>query len=185
LRWNKHIANVSKAANSTLAFLKRNIRTSNQDIKTLAYSTIVRPKLEYAASVWDPHTIKDIRTLEMVQRRAARWVLGRYNNTSSVTDMMKTLKWDTLQSRRQASRLTMMYKITNNLVALQHDLKPPNRRTRNSHSHTYVQIQTRTETQRHSYFPRTVKEWNGLPDNVVSAPSLMAFRTRLSGTREH
>ena len=37
--------------------------------------------------------------LEMIQRRAARWVTGRYHNTSSVTDMLHSLDWRTLGQR--------------------------------------------------------------------------------------
>ena len=36
---------------------------------------MVRPQLEYASDVWDPHYVGDIMELEKVQRRAARWVL--------------------------------------------------------------------------------------------------------------
>ncbi|KAI8501158.1 hypothetical protein Bbelb_212530, partial [Branchiostoma belcheri] len=36
------------------------------------YSTLVRPHLEYCATVWDPHTIGGSQALERVQRRAAR-----------------------------------------------------------------------------------------------------------------
>ena len=35
--------------------------------------------------------------LEMVQRRAARWVTGRYHNTSSVSDMLRSLDWRSLE----------------------------------------------------------------------------------------
>ena len=35
--------------------------------------------------------------LEMVQRRAARWVTGRYHNTSSVSDMVRGLGWRSLE----------------------------------------------------------------------------------------
>ena len=34
----------------------------------------IRPHLEYACSVWDPHTKKNIQSIEKVQRRAARFV---------------------------------------------------------------------------------------------------------------
>ena len=35
---------------------------------------LVRPVLEYASSLWDPHLNKNILAIEMVQRRAACWV---------------------------------------------------------------------------------------------------------------
>ena len=54
----------------------------------------------------------------MVQRRAARWVTGRYHNTSSVSDMLRSLDWRSLEQRRVDSRLTILYKIRNHLVAI-------------------------------------------------------------------
>jgi len=36
------------------------------------YRIMVRPIIEYAASVWDPHTLSNINKLEAIQRRAAR-----------------------------------------------------------------------------------------------------------------
>jgi hypothetical protein len=39
---------------------------------------------------------EDKTRIEMVQRRAARYVVNRYHNTSSVTSMLKELKWPTL-----------------------------------------------------------------------------------------
>ena len=40
------------------------------------------------------------REIEMVQRRAARYATNRYHNTSSVTDMLQDLDWESLESRR-------------------------------------------------------------------------------------
>ena len=34
------------------------------------------PQLERGDPVWDHHTQNDVNKIEMVQRRAARWVLG-------------------------------------------------------------------------------------------------------------
>jgi hypothetical protein len=47
--------------------------------------------MEYACIIWDPVTQKNIRELEMVQRRAARFVTGDYRTTSSVTQMLAAL----------------------------------------------------------------------------------------------
>ena len=56
----------------------------------------VRPQLEYASEVWDPHQIGDIVELEKVQQRAAHWVMNDYGNLSFVTLMLNQLSWPTL-----------------------------------------------------------------------------------------
>ena len=56
------------------------------------YTTLVRPIIEYACIIWEPVTQKNIRELEMVQRRAAHFVTGDYRTTSSVTQMLEALR---------------------------------------------------------------------------------------------
>ena len=72
--------------------------------------------MEYACIVWSPHTIKNIQTLEAVQRRAARFIKNNYANTSSVTAMLQELQWPTLEERRWAMKATMVFKILHNIV---------------------------------------------------------------------
>jgi len=55
--------------------------------------------MEYAASAWDPHQQIDFGAIEKLQRRAPRWVMSDYNKTSSVSNMLETLNWPTLESR--------------------------------------------------------------------------------------
>ena len=40
LRWGKHIDFITKKANQTLGFLRRNIKVHNQDLKATAYKTL-------------------------------------------------------------------------------------------------------------------------------------------------
>ena len=54
--------------------------------------------------------------IEMVQRRAARFVTSRYRNTSSVTDMLDYLGWESHETRRSKLRLIVFYKIVHGLV---------------------------------------------------------------------
>ena len=68
LKWNLHYDNIISNANKSLGFLKRNLQVSNTDIKSRAYQTLVRPKLEYSCSVWDPHTTEYKHKLEMVPK---------------------------------------------------------------------------------------------------------------------
>ena len=60
LKWNSHINSISSKANQTLGFLKRNLKIKSQTIKEKAYKSIVRPKVEYCSTVWDPKCIKKI-----------------------------------------------------------------------------------------------------------------------------
>ena len=42
----------------------------------MVQKSLVWPSLEYACTVWNPHTVSDKSTVESVQRRAAHWACG-------------------------------------------------------------------------------------------------------------
>ena len=69
-----------------------------------------------SCSVWDPHNKRDINQIEAVQRRVARYVKNRYHNTSSPSEMLKELQWESLEQRRAKLRLINMFKITQGLL---------------------------------------------------------------------
>ena len=181
LRWNKHIEKISTKANNTLSFLRRNLQVKSPELKTKAYNTLVRPQVEYAATVWDPHKTHNIQRVEMVQRRAARYTLNRYHNTSSVSEMLNQLGWTPLSVRREIQRLAMMYKIRNGLVAIDADkyLTPVKRATRHAHKLGYLVPQSSADYHLYSFFPRTIRGWNGLPEELVNLPSIDTFRAHL------
>ncbi len=183
LKWSKHINTTTNSANRILGMLRRNLRTSSTKLKETAYQALVRPKLEYGSAIWDPHTSKDRHKVEMVQRRAARYVSNRYHNISSVTDMLNTLEWNTLEQRREHIRLTMLYKVANGLVAIPPDtfLTPSTTRTRGNNGQGYRTYHTRTDVLKFSFFPRTIIAWNALPPGTVVAPTLDVFKARLRG----
>ena len=73
---------------------------NNREHKASAYFTLVHQNLEYCVSVWSPYTAQGKYKIEMVQRWATRCAVNRYRNTSSVTEMLEDLGWETLESRR-------------------------------------------------------------------------------------
>ena len=75
LNWNTHINKVVSKVNTTSVFIQSTLRQSPEHIKEQAYKSLVRSIQEYAATVWDPHIQTNIRRIEMVQRRAARFVI--------------------------------------------------------------------------------------------------------------
>ena len=77
----------------------------------------------------------------MVQRRAARFVKGRYGMFESVTQMLEQLTWTPLSKRRENSRLILFYKIINNLAVVPHScLEKADVRTRKKHSQKFHHI---------------------------------------------
>ena len=179
LKWSEHTNNITKKANQTLGFLKRNIRVHNKDLKSTAYKTLVRPQLEYASTVWSSHTDLDINKLESVQRRAARWVTRDYQYTSSLSKMRQDLNWRTLDQRRIDSRLVLLYKVTYDLVAIPAS-DYPIRNTRPSSSNhpiAYRQITTLKDFYKYTFFPRTIIHWNALRHHIPTLPTLAQFST--------
>ena len=79
-------------ANTALAFLQRNLKPCSLHIKTKCYlGIVIRSIIEYACTVWASHTAQDINRIEMIQRRAARFVYHNYYPIASVSSMLKSL----------------------------------------------------------------------------------------------
>jgi hypothetical protein len=181
LTWSNHITKTAMKANRQLAFIRRNIKITNTKLKETAYKGLVRPILEYCAPVWNPHHQKYIDMLEMVQRRAARFTLGRFHNRSSVTEMLQELGWEPLAHRRRVACLVVFYKIRFSLIAVPMPpfVTPPNR-PRPGHLHQYKVPYCSTEAYKNSFFPQTIRSWNHLPSSIAYQSSLPLFTTALS-----
>ena len=68
LKWNTHISNVCQRAKRLLGCLYRKVYKQVNSLFLLRqYLAIVRPVLEYASIVWDPHT-QQLKSLESVQK---------------------------------------------------------------------------------------------------------------------
>ena len=142
-----------------LGFICRNFHHASTNIKEKLYHTLVRPHLEYGIAAWDPYYTKDINVLERVQRRAARFVTNNYSYDASVTEMLKTLQWSSLQECRRAHRLTCLYKIHHNELDIPKTyIKPKTDRSRRGHDQQFQLYNTNLDSFTNSFFPRTIKD---------------------------
>ena len=89
LSWNSHVDTMTKKANQTTAFFRRNLSSCPKDVKAKCYKSIVRSQLEYTSAVWDHVTKSNVAKVESVQRRVARFCYSAYHRTSSVTSMLQ------------------------------------------------------------------------------------------------
>ena len=177
LRWDTHIDKITKKANSTLAFLGRNISRFPTSIKAQCYSALVRPTIEYASSVWSPAKKETINKLEAVQHGAARLATGDYQRTSSVTSMRQQLQWQSLHTRRERTQAVMLYQIVYRLVDIPMEsyLQPASLRTRDV-TLLYLYHTQRLHCTRH---PSSSKP-SGSGINYQEEQTLDSFKTQLS-----
>ena len=139
LNWTAQCNSVARKSQQTLGVIKRNLNKCPTHIKSIAYTTLVRPILEYASASWDPHCLKHIKTLERVQRQAARFCTHNYSREpGTVTQLLKDLQWDTLQTRRNIKRLSIIYKMEHNIIDIPLD--------------HYIQYNTRSSRKCYSRF---------------------------------
>jgi len=181
LNWKPHMSNTVGKANKVLGCLRRNLWFCSRPVKETAYKTLVRPILEYAGTAWGPYYQGDIQKLEAVQRKAARFCMGNYDQRSSVTKMIAELGWETLESRRQKSRLIMMYKIVKGHVGINKDdhLTPVTEQRTRKNNTNFKPIHGRLNVYKYSYFPRTILEWNKLDNYAAERPTTEAFKEYL------
>ena len=182
LQWSNHISGISSQANSSLGFIRRNLRSCPQKLKEVAYISMVRSVMEYNA-IWHPHFRKDIDLLERIQRRAARFVKTDYNPRSSVTRMMQDLGWSDLAHRRTDLRLALLYKVVFcDYVVMAKDLQlvKADKRTRSNHPNKLRHIWADSTEPVHFFLVNTMEDWNHLPASVIASPSLASFKTRLA-----
>ena len=85
----------------------------------MAYKSLVRPLIKYSRYVWDTHMPNTVRMLEMVQWRAARFVMVDNRRNSSVIQIMSHLQWPTQCERRAQAKCIMVYIIVHAQVAIQ------------------------------------------------------------------
>ena len=150
--------NVAAKGNRTLGFIKRNLRECTKSVKATSYTTVTRPVLEYASTVWDPTTHSNIHSLEQNQKRAARFVMNDHmtRTPGCETRMQEDLEWDTLQNKWRNSRLFMLYNILQQLVDVKKETYLQSGDSRTLGGHKFYQERTTCEVYRSSFFPRTV-----------------------------
>ena len=94
-------------------YIIRSFRSRSPSLLYQLFCIYVRPILEYASPVWNPSSRKDILAIERVQRRFTRIAFARKDPHThySYVDRLIALQSHTLESRRVAADLTLVYKI--------------------------------------------------------------------------
>ena len=83
----------------------------------IIYTAFKRPILEYGDVVWDNCAQYETDELEKIQHEAARIATGT-THLISINNLYNEIKWDSLQKRRNDHKLSLFFKMKNNLTPL-------------------------------------------------------------------
>ena len=83
LTWNAHYIFISAQAYKILGLIRRSFCTGHRDPRTkkILYLSLVCSKLIYFSQIWRPHLLKDIISLEKMQRRATKYLLNDFSSS--------------------------------------------------------------------------------------------------------
>ena len=164
LSWKSHIQQICKKARKQAGIIYRNFShsSSSSTLKQL-YITFVRPHLEYAAPILDPHCATHIDTIESVQRFAMRISYKAWRNEYTPLLHCGLPTWAV---RRKVLKLCFLYRLmVGDYTFSDAPLQPRNLdpRLRSSNSCLISQPFAKSSPFMYSYFPHTISFWNSLP----------------------
>ena len=180
LSWSLHVQNTARAAKRQLGFLHRQLYQATPPARHAIYKSVILPKLEYCASVWDPHQTTLQAKLESTQKFAGRVITKNWN--ADYQTLLSELQWNTLKTRRTNQKLKLCYKILNNHSCIPPLMFSPHPSPSPRHPHNQMLFQPYAKTNSHksSFFIHIIQLWNHLPSSVVSCLSPASFKSNLS-----
>lgn len=105
------------SANKTLAYVMRitKLFTDTEVIKTL-YTSLVLPKMEYAAMVWSPYYLNHIKRIETVQKKFLKFMAWKVDGVypergTDLVELCDRFDFFTLEERRIVTSIVFIIKL--------------------------------------------------------------------------
>ena len=180
LTWERHYRHITARAYKMLGLVRRSFsKFIPVLVKKKLYLALVRSQLTYCSVVWRPQLIKDIITLESVQRRATKYILDDYE-----------CDYKTRLIRLKLLPLMMFFELTDIVFYISSILSPSINFdigqyihgnacvTRSSSSSKLQHSFSSTCKSNHFYFKRLPRRWNSLPV-IDTTQSLFVIKLQL------
>ena len=176
----RHINKITGEAMNLLRRVKMAFSYLDTEMMKKLISSMIRPRLEYAETVWSAHKKKNIRKVERVQRAATKMVPEL--RELSYEERLRKLGLLTLESRRERGDLISVYKMVNGMDRIGEDLLTLDNGSTRGHSKKLKKERCVRDIKKYSFPHRVVDAWNGLEESVVQAVSVHKFKAELDMT---
>jgi hypothetical protein len=179
LSWADQVNYTVQKACKALDFIMRILKKGN-NTKSSAYTSLVRPILEYGTVCWDPYRECQINALDRVQKKAPKFA----QHTGG-------LVWESLAQRRKIARMCALFKAYTSeraWKAIGDRLQAPSYLSRVDRFWKIRARKQRTDVGKYSFVNRTITDWNLLPVEVLGTspgkPHIFRKRVRKEITSE-
>ncbi|MCP3663342.1 MAG: hypothetical protein GY696_12745, partial [Gammaproteobacteria bacterium] len=190
LSFSEHVQQLAKSCRRTAGALsKLHGKYVPRDCLLKIYKQVIRPKIDYAAVIYDPRFQKDRKTIEKVQKFALRLIHRDW--TSSYDELMDRSATNRLSCRRVQQKLVWLRKFTFGVSKLPPGTLPLSNYTpasqswalrsaqkQNHHQHTLLLPKCNRESYRSSFAFSAASAWNSLSLTTCNA-NLPRFKTLL------
>ena len=176
LSFSKHIDGKTRRAYQRTYMIYKGFLSRDKIMLSKAYTTYVRPLLEYCTPIWSPTTSLILLKFEKVQK----YYTKRISSISNLSNKqrLQCLKLDSLELRRLYFDMRIVYKIIHGLIDVAFDdlfTFSPNRR----HVYKLCCSKSNLNVRSHFFSQRCITAWNSLSNDVVTSPSISIFNSRL------
>ena len=135
--------------------------------------------VESGTQVWSPYYVKDIIIIENLQRRFTKFLPSLFN--ISYLGRLRHLNLKTLEERRLANYVILVFKIVHGLVDTEFDhWFSFNTNNTREHSLKLNVNRSRLDIRKHLICNRVIKMWINLTESVVSVNSLDKFKDSIN-----
>ena len=182
LKWNLHIDDMCSKISRLVRLLARLRHTIDLSHLKIVYNGIILPIFDYGDVVYGTTCTKYTNSLQKLQNRACRIILGvsPFSHVST-RELHARLGWKSLATRRYCHLNTMVFKALN-------DLAPPYLKNCFQYSQYKYSLRSqgnlllpkpRTDFCKRTFFYRGAYQFNNLPANLKLPCSLKIFSQRL------
>lgn len=175
--WHAHLDEVASKAWKRINILRKLNFTLDRQSLQIMYFSFIRSILEYADIVWDNFTGYEKDEIEKIQTEAGRIVTGATKSCSAARLAVET-KWERLSYRRYNHRIILFFKMINKMTPPYSQIlvssRYQDRSDRNLRNRSNIEIPI---LYYNSFLPKTIREWNLLPESVKTNRSLHSLKS--------
>ena len=184
LKFTEQVAKTVKKGNQMVGIVKRAFKHMDKEMFMNIYKALIRSHLETGNKIWHPIRKTDSDHLENVQRRATKLVPEL--RSLPYGERLRSLKLHSLVYRRRRGDMIQMYKFTHDQEDIgTNKLYQYAEGITRGHPLKVAKPRWNTKLRQNSFRNRVVNDWNYLPNEVVCAPSLNSFKSRLDTHWSH